>query len=128
MNIDFLEVEDVLEVHFDQIQRYGGEPSIRDYALLESAVNMPRASFGGEFMHEFPDGMAAAYLFHLVANHPFVDGNKRTGLATALLFLEMHGCKLLASKQEAGDLVLAAASGNADKSACIAFFQKHVKC
>src|SRR4051812_3814821 len=127
MDIDFLEVEDVLEVHFDQIQRYGGEPSIRDYALLESAVNMPRASFGGEFMHEFPHGMAAAYLFHIAANHPFVDGNKRTGLAAALLFLEAHGFKLTASKAETGDLVLAVASGNADKSGCIAFFKKHVK-
>ena len=127
MQIDFLEVEDVLDIHFDQIQRYGGEPSIRDYSLLESAVNMPRASFGGEFMHEFPYGMAGAYLFHLAANHPFVDGNMRTALGAALLFLETHGFRLTSSKQETADFVLDVASGKADKAACIAFFKQHVQ-
>jgi death on curing protein len=127
MHIDFLEVEDVLDVHFDQIQRYGGDPSIRDYGLLESAVNMPRASFGGQFMHEFPHEMAAAYMFHLVANHPFVDGNKRTGLGAALLFLDWHGLQLASSKQETGDLVLDVATGKADKAACVAFFKRFVK-
>jgi death-on-curing protein len=66
----------VLQIHVDQIENYGGAVEIRDRALLESAIEQPRATFGGNYLHQFPYEMAAAYLFHLVMNHPFVDGNK----------------------------------------------------
>jgi len=85
--VDFLELPDVLMVHADQIQRYGGETGVRDLGLLESAVAQPRAAFGGEYLHQDLFGMAAAYLFHIVCNHPFVDGNKRVGLVAARPFL-----------------------------------------
>ena len=67
--------------------RYGGLPGLRDEGLLESAVAQAVATFGGEYLHNDIFQMAAAYLFHIVQNHPFVDGNKRAGAAAAVVFL-----------------------------------------
>lgn len=91
MQPEFLRIEDVLRIHQDQIEHYGGSPELRDSSLLASAVETPRASFDGRFLHGDLFEIAAAYLFHLVQNHPFVDGNKRTGTAAALVFLDFHG-------------------------------------
>jgi death-on-curing protein len=90
---------------------------------------MPHATFGGQLLHEFPHGMAAAYLFHIVivANHPFVDGNKRAGLACALVFLDLHGFRLDCEKEIVQELVLGVASGQVSKDECVRFFEKHVK-
>jgi prophage maintenance system killer protein len=75
----FLSIDEVLEIHLQQIERYGGSAGLRDAAGLESAVATPQATFGGEFLHSSIPAMAAAHLFHLCLNHAFVDGNKRTG-------------------------------------------------
>lgn len=88
---EFLEVEDVLLLHAEQLARYGGAEGIRDRGALESAVAMPQASFGGEFVHEDHFAMAAAYAFQIAQDQPFVDGNKRAGLAAALVFLDLNG-------------------------------------
>jgi death-on-curing protein len=88
---DFLSVEDVLLLHEEQLARYGGGAGVRDPGALDSAVAMPRATFDGQFVHEGPFAMAAAYAFHIAQNQPFVDGNKRTGLAAALVFLDLNG-------------------------------------
>ena len=90
----FLGLADVLRIHVDQVERYGGRAGIRDHGLLQSALAMPGASFGGELLHRDLYEMAAAYAFHLCQNHPFVDGNKRTGLASALVFLELNGVSI----------------------------------
>src|SRR4030042_6190297 len=87
----FLTLAEVIEIHNDQIQRYGGKAGIGDLNLLSSAISMPYASFSGTFLHAGIYEMAAAYAFHISQNHPFVDGNKRTALAAALVFLEMNG-------------------------------------
>lgn len=87
----FLSVEDVLVIHEEQIAAFGGIDGIRDHGLLESAVMTPQASFGGDFLHAFPFEMAAAYAFHIAENQPFLDGNKRTALSAAMVFLEDHG-------------------------------------
>ena len=87
MRILFLTLAEVVEIHQDSIARYGGSPGIRSQGLLESALAQPAAMFGGEYLHAFPHEMGAAYLFHLVMNHPFVDGNKRIGAMTARVFL-----------------------------------------
>ena len=76
---NFLAVEDVLYLHTNQIDLYGGDHGVRDINLLDSAIAQPQAAFGGNHLHAFPFEMAAAYMFHIVQNHPFVDGNKRTG-------------------------------------------------
>ena len=91
----FLTLAEVIEIHADQIRRYGGQAGLRDLALLESALAQPEASFAGEWLHGDHYAMAAAYAYHLCQNHPFIDGNKRTGLAAALVFLELNGITVL---------------------------------
>lgn len=90
----FLDVDDVLELHAAQIEIYGGLPGLRDRGLLESAVAQPQSSFGGSFAHEGLFAMAGAYLFHLVSNHAFLDGNKRAGLLAAVVFLDVNGISI----------------------------------
>ena len=92
---EFLELEDVLQIHEEQLAAYGGAAGIRDQALLESAAAMPQASFGEEYLHEDLSHMAAAYAFHIAQNQPFLDGNKRTGLVAALVFLDLNGITVL---------------------------------
>jgi death-on-curing protein len=123
--VDFLQVDDVLLIHADQVERYGGSNGVRDVPLLESAVGTPQAGFGGEYLHKDLFEMAAAYLFHLVKNHPFVDGNKRTGLAAALTFLDMNGLKLDAPRGSLYDLTIAVATRQADKAQVAEFFRSH---
>jgi death-on-curing protein len=126
MGITFLTLVQVLAIHEDQIARYGGDATVRDAALLQSAVAMPQAGFAAQHLHAFPHEMAAAYLYHIAQNHPFVDGNKRTGLATALMFLELNDCRFNAPKQDVENLVLAVAQGKLEKSAVAEFFRDHV--
>jgi len=77
-------------VHREVLAAHGGSEGLRDAALLESAVAAPQASFGGEPLIKDPIEVAAAYLFYLCRNHPFVDGNKRTALACCLVFLQAN--------------------------------------
>jgi death-on-curing protein len=121
----FLTLDEVLEIHRDQLARYGGAPGIRDIGLLQSAIAQPQATFGGQFLHADIYEMAAAYLFHLVQNHPFVDGNKRVGTVAALVFLRMNDQDLRITDAELESLVLSVAQGQADKTAIAAFFRDH---
>jgi death-on-curing protein len=121
----FLSLEDVLELHEDQINRYGGSAGIRDIGLLLSAIEMPKASFGGQFLHEDLYAMSAAYLFHIVQNHPFIDGNKRAGLAAVIAFMGLNNLKVKADNDTLTDLVLSVAQGNADKGAIAKFLQEN---
>ena len=90
----FLSLADIVRIHVDQIDRYDGQAGVRDLGLLQYALAMPQASFGQEWLHRDLYEMAAAYAFHLSQNHPFVDGNKRTALACALVFLELNDTSL----------------------------------
>lgn len=87
----FLSLDEVLIIHAEQLQAFGGLDGIRDEGLLESAVMTPQASFGGEYLHSDLFEMAAAYAFHIAENQPFLDGNKRTALNSAMVFLEING-------------------------------------
>jgi len=120
----FLEPNEVLEIHQTCIEKYGGAPGIRDLALLESTVAMPQAGFGQEYLHEDIFAMAAAYLFHLARNHPFVDGNKRTAAAAAVTFLALNGMKLEADEKKLEALVTAVAGRKLDKHAVAEFFRR----
>src|SRR5713226_9584509 len=102
----FLSLDEVLEIHDQQIERYGGAPGLRDAAGLESAAATPQATFGGEFLHTSIPAMAAAYLFHLCQNHPFIDGNKRVGANAALTFLFMNGWEPTFEEDELVNVVL----------------------
>ena len=122
--MQFLTLPEVLEIHRDQIARHGGMPGVRDLGLLQSALAMPSATFGGQFLHEDVDAMAAAYLFHLVQNHPFCDGNKRVGIVAALVFLLLNGRDFRAPEDDVASMVLRVASGKADKAAVTQFFRR----
>ena len=87
---EFLTVDDVLAIAADQVERYGGAFGVRDFGLLESAVSAPLATFGGEYLYRDLCEFASAYLFSLAKNHPFVDGNKRTATAAALVFFALE--------------------------------------
>jgi death on curing protein len=84
-------VEAVKAIHAEVLAAHGGSPGLRDETLLESAVAAPQATMMGEPLISDPLEIAAAYLFYLCRNHPFMDGNKRTGLATCLVFLSENG-------------------------------------
>ena len=123
----FLGLDEVVQIHRDQIGRYGGHPGIRDMELLQSAVAMPAAGYGENYLHADTFEMAAAYLFHIVRNHPFVDGNKRTGAVAALVFLMVNGIELHAGEASFEKMVRAVADGKIDKAGVTAFFRRHGK-
>jgi death-on-curing protein len=112
----FLSMEDVLSLHTDQLERYGGLPGVRDAGALEAAVEMPRATFGGEYLHGDLFSMAAAYAFHIAESQAFVDGNKRAGLNAALVFLLMNGWYVSDPSGRLYDAMIAIAVRNLDKT------------
>ena len=119
----FLDLERVLRIHRSMIEVYGGSEGIRDPGLLHSATAVPQSSFGGEYLHADLFEMAAAYLYHIVQNHPFVDGNKRTGAAVAIIFLAMNDVTLRADEDGLVAMTLDVAEGRADKGEVSAFFR-----
>ena len=127
MNPQFLTLDEVMDIHRDQIERYGGTLGVRDVALLESALAAPQSGFGDQYLHGDLFAMASAYLFHVVQNHPFLDGNKRVGTAAALMFLELNGVETKISNHVLVATVLAVAQGRTEKLAIAAFFRKHAK-
>jgi death-on-curing protein len=86
---------------------------------------MPAASFGGEYLHTDVYEMAAAYLFHIIRNHPFVDGNKRTGVVSALVFLILNGVELSADEDSLENMVISVAEGGIGKPEIAMFFRKN---
>ena len=123
MEPTFLTLDEVVAIHRDQIERYGGSLGVRDWGLLKSAAATPAATFGGQYLHTDVSEMAAAYLFHLVQNHPYIDGNKRVGTVAADVFLAMNDLQLTAEQDEYADLVLSIARGEKSKSATAEFFR-----
>lgn len=121
----FLTKDQVLSIHRLQIERIGGSHGVRDHGLLDSAVSMPSSTYGGEFLHSTVFEMAAAYLYHLVMNHPFIDGNKRVGAMAADVFLQVNGYDLQASQEAFERLVLETAQGNLKKDDIARFLKKH---
>lgn len=120
----FLTLAEVVEIHTDSIKRYGGSPGIRDINLLSSTLAIPYASFQDQFLHVDIFEMAAAYAFHISQNHPFADGNKRTALVAALVFLELNGISLSDPEEKLYDAMIALASGNLDKIGLAAILRK----
>ena len=122
----FLSLAEVVAIHSDQIERYGGAPGVRDWGLLKSAVAMPAATFDGTYLHADLTSMAAAYLFHLVQNHAFVDGNKRVGAVATAVFLALNDGNLVADEDEYAELVISVARGETSKSDIAEFFREKV--
>ena len=112
---NFVSKSMVLSIHARQIERFGGTSGVRDEGLLESALAQPQATFGGQLLHPTITEQAAAYLYHLAMNHPFIDGNKRTAFAVADTFLRVNGCALNLTDDRAYDLVMQVARGTMTK-------------
>ena len=122
----FLTVDHVLAIHLRMIAAFGGDATVRDHGLLDSAVMMPAARFGGRFLHQDVPAMAAAYLFHLGKSHPFLDGNERTALASAEVFVLLNDRRLTATDEQLEELTRAVAAGRVSKKELIAFFRRDV--
>jgi len=121
---EFLTLDEVLGIHADQIRVYGGSSGVRDLELLRSALAMPETTFDGQFLHPSVFEMAAAYLFHIARNHPFVDGNKRTALMCALVFLGLNGERLQADPDDLYQWVDGVAAGTVDKAEVTVFLKR----
>jgi death on curing protein len=120
----FLTTADALYINERQIAEFGGLYGIRDMKLLESAINTPQASFDGSLLHEDIPAQAAAYLFHVVKNHPFLDGNKRTGVVCATSFLDTNHIKVPWSNDELFDLAIQVATSQMSKDKLIEEFRR----
>lgn len=108
-------LELVLEIHRDQLQSYGGAMGVRDLAGLESALAQPELEVFGQELHSTVPLKAAAYLYHLALNHPFVDGNKRVAWAVMETYLVLEELELTLSDDEAYDLTVHVAEGKLTK-------------
>lgn len=125
-DILFLSVDDVLLLHADTIDVDGGSHGVRDHGLLDAAVAMPRQQFGGGYLHEDLAAMAAAYLFHIAQNHPFIDGNKRAAVMSALAFLSVNEVELTMALQELEAVTLKVAAGELAKEKLTNWIRSHV--
>ena len=127
MDALFLTLDEVLEIHEQQIERYGGSHGVRDTGALESALAMPQATFDGEYLHPTIVAMAAAYLFHITQNHPFLDGNKRTGANAAITFLLLNNVEPTFSEDQLVEVVLGVAQGQVGKDEIARFFAENCR-
>ena len=118
----WIDERDALALHGRLLALYGGAEGLRDHGLLKSALARPQQHYT---YAESPNmlEMAAAYTGGIVRNHPFVDGNKRTGFVVGVLFLELNGYRFAASEEEAAQAVMALASGNLDEAGYTAFLR-----
>ena len=127
MKVTFLLLNHILKIHQDQIDRYGGTNGIRDLNSLKSALNTPAVTYDGQFLHPTIYDMAAAYLFHIVKNHPFIDGNKRTGAVTTMTFLIVNGSSLIVTNDDLVKTTLLVAQNKLSKSELATFVEKWVE-
>lgn len=122
--IRFLNTQEVIDIHDLIINSFGGSYGIRDLGLLVSAVEIPKATMLKKHLHPTLFDQAAAYLFHICKNHPFIDGNKRTAIVSALAFLEDNEILLQFDERELEQLIIQTATGKADKKQISLFFQE----
>lgn len=115
-NPEFVNIELAVAIHEDLINTFGGSLGIRDKGLLESALAQPQASFFRNLLHSTIEEQAAAYLYHICKNHPFVDGNKRTALGVTETFLRINGYELSITNKDLENLVLDVANDRISKS------------
>lgn len=122
---EFLEKSDLVEIHDRLIARFGGSYGFLNEESLDSAIALPRQSFGGELFHPTIFDQAAAYLYYISKNHAFIDGNKRTALAAVNAFLPMNGYKLKMPKLLAYQMVIDVVTGRISKEDVSALICEH---
>ena len=118
--------EQILLLHSQLIENFGGSSDIRDEALLDSAINTPFQTYDGEELYPTLLDKASRLCFGLVKNHPFVDGNKRFGTHAMLVFLAINGIDLEYSDIELIELILSVASGTQSDSDILRWLQQHI--
>jgi death on curing protein len=123
----FLSNSQVIKIHDRQIETFGGTTGIRDEGLLDSALAQPQATFGGELLHPTIYEQAAAYLYHLAMNHPFIDGNKRTAFAVMDTFINLNGYSLNLSAEETYNMVIRVVQREISKEELSAFLELHLQ-
>ena len=123
----YLSVDQILALHAELIEEFGGGTGLRDRGVLESAAARPAMTFGGEDLYEDAAAKAAALLHSLVLNHPFLDGNKRVGIHATEFFLEMNGWSLAATDDELEELTLAVARGQIAAEALAIWFRQRLR-
>ena len=121
-----LSVDIVEEIHAEAIRQFGGLDGVRDRALLESAVAAPQATFGGESVFKDIVEVAAAYLFYVCRNHPFLDGNKRAALGACVVFLRLNGRTPAADSGKWETLTIKVADGSLDRHQVTAHLRRLV--
>jgi death-on-curing protein len=121
-----LTVDIVEEIHAEAVRQFGGLDGLRDRALLESAVAAPQATFGGESVFADIVEVAAAYLFYICRNHPFLDGNKRTALGACIVFLRLNGRTPAADSSKWETLTFGVADGSLDRQKATARLRRLV--
>lgn len=124
--IQYLSVLQILALHQAQIQRFGGAAGAWDKGALEAAVGRPAMTFGGEDLYPDVPAKAAALMHSIVMNHPFVDGNKRVGVAAGELFVLANGYELCVGDVELEELTLAVARGELDIESLIIWFRQRL--
>lgn len=120
----FLSLDQVLRLHEASLDEFGGIAGVRDPHLLEAAVAMPQAMFGGALLHPEPAAIAAAYLYHIVMSHAFLDGNKRTACLASVVFLDANGVEHDITPNELERTTLAVAAGEMKKEELTKTFVK----
>ena len=123
-NCFHLTVEIMREIHAAAISKFGGSDGVRDMALLESAVAVPQASFGGKSPYTDLPEVAAAYLYYLCINHPFFDGNECAALGACIVFLRLNGVEPKPDGPEWEELTLALAASSIDRDETTARLRK----
>lgn len=125
--IRYLTLVEVLDLHRQIIEQSKGAMGIRDLGALESAITQPRMTFGGEDLYPTIVDKASALGFSIVMNHPFIDGNKRTGHAAMEIFLVLNGLEINASVDEQERIILALASGELERDAFTNWLKQRVE-
>lgn len=121
-----LSLEQLLWIHLRVIETSGGDPAILDRGKIESALAQPRMTFDGEPLYPTLAKKAAALGFSLIKNHPFLDGNKRTGIMAVLAFLGRNGYELRAPVDESEAIVLGIADGSINRDAFAKWIRVHM--
>jgi len=120
-----LSVPQIVLMHCALIKETGGMDGIRDESLLDSAVNAPFQTYGGEYLYKSLEAKAARLGYFLIKNHPFVDGNKRIGMLAMMVFLELNGAGLTCTDQDIVETGLRIATGEMDDKELLEWILRH---
>ncbi|MEJ1929426.1 type II toxin-antitoxin system death-on-curing family toxin [Nostoc sp. NIES-2111] len=123
--IRYLSLIEVLNLHRQIIEQSGGAIGVRDLGSLESAIAQPRMTFGGEDLYPTVIDKAVTLGFSIIMNHPFIDGNKRTGHAAMETFLILNGMEIIATVDKQEQIILMVASGNLKRDAFVEWLRQH---